>query len=401
MTNSRSDHIIVVGGGSTGTSIAYNLSVSGKRVTLIDRSHVASGNTGKSSALIRTHYSNPLIASMSIYSQKVISNFQSIGYSGFTKTGMIFPFGEKYADIASENVRMLQDLGANESVIEPETITHYFPDSNIDDFSYVAYEPDSGYADPVSTANSFASKARELGAEIVTGKQVDSIDCDRNGPYLKLVGGSIMKATKIVLATNVWTNDLLERSGISSDRMLPISASMHSVIYLKRPYLYRGIKPTLWDPPNLSYYKMEGETVTALGSLDPDIDAKPIDIHSVIPETAPDDYVEDYVGKIMNRLPGMKDAVPYATVTGLYDMTPDGQAIIDDLSPIGLDDVYVCAGLSGHGFKLSPAYGKIVSDMLDEVSADKARFNWKAFSADRFKTGKLIKSRYDEIGTIY
>ena len=401
MLNSQSDHIVVVGGGSTGSSITYNLAVSGKKVIMIDRGHIASGNTGKSSALIRTHYSNPLIAAMSIYSQEIITNFQSIGYSGFTKTGMIFPFGEKYSDIASENVRMLQELGANESVIEPDKIKYYFPDTNIDDFSYVAFEPDSGYADPVSTANSFASKAQDLGAEILTGKPVDSIGCDRNGPFLRFSDNSVMRATKIVLATNVWTNDLLERSGVSSNKRLPISASLHSVIYLKRPDVYRGIKPTLWDPPNLSYYKMEGETVTALGSLDPEIDAKPIDIHSVIPDTATDEYVEDYVGKIMKRLPGMQDAVPYATVTGLYDMTPDGQAIIDDLSQIGLDNVYVCAGLSGHGFKLSPAYGRIVSDMLNEINPDSAKFNWKAFSADRFKTGKLIKSRYDEIGTIY
>jgi Glycine/D-amino acid oxidases (deaminating) len=112
---SGSENIVVIGGGSTGTSIAYNLAVSGKKVSLIDRGTVASGNTGKSSALIRTHYSNPLIASMSIYSQKIISNFESIGYSGFTKTGMIFPFNEKYSDVAAENVRMLQELGANES----------------------------------------------------------------------------------------------------------------------------------------------------------------------------------------------------------------------------------------------------------------------------------------------
>ena len=398
---SGSENIVVIGGGSTGTSIAYNLAVSGKKVSLIDRGTVASGNTGKSSALIRTHYSNPLIASMSIYSQKIISNFESIGYSGFTKTGMIFPFNEKYSDVAAENVRMLQELGANESVINPEEIKKYFPDSEIDDFGFVAFEPDSGYADPVSTANSFASKAKELGAEILTGKPVESVESDGQGAFLKFKDGRMMRATKIVLATNVWTNDLLERSGISSNKRLPISASLHSVIYLKRPDVYRGIKPTLWDPPNLSYYKMEGETVTALGSLDPEIDAKPIDVHSVIPETAPDEYVEDYVGKIMKRLPGMKDAVPYATVTGLYDMTPDGQAIIDDLSPLGLDNVYVCAGLSGHGFKLSPAYGRIVSDMLNGIDPDSAKFNWKTFSADRFKTGKLIKSRYDEIGTIY
>ena len=39
--------------------------------------------------------------------------------------------------------------------------------------------------------------------------------------------------------------------------------------------------------------------------------------------------------------------------------------------------------------------------MLNGIDPDSAKFNWKTFSADRFKTGKLIKSRYDEIGTIY
>ncbi|MEM3861668.1 MAG: FAD-binding oxidoreductase, partial [Thermoplasmatales archaeon] len=87
---------IIVGAGSTGTSISYYLKKYGKKVLLIDAKGIATGNTARSSALIRTHYSNELIALMAKYSLDVISNFDSIGFSGFHQTGMIFPFPEKY-----------------------------------------------------------------------------------------------------------------------------------------------------------------------------------------------------------------------------------------------------------------------------------------------------------------
>ena len=59
--------VIVIGGGSSGCSIAYNLASRGKKVRLIERGSIASGNTGKSSALVRTHYSNELISSMALF----------------------------------------------------------------------------------------------------------------------------------------------------------------------------------------------------------------------------------------------------------------------------------------------------------------------------------------------
>ena len=90
--------VIVVGGGSSGTSIAYNLANRGKKVKLIERGNIASGNTGKSSALVRTHYSNELISSLALYSIREFMNFGNTGYSGFTKTGMVFPFNGSNAN---------------------------------------------------------------------------------------------------------------------------------------------------------------------------------------------------------------------------------------------------------------------------------------------------------------
>ena len=393
--------IIIIGAGSTGASIAYYLSKIYKKILLIDKGGIAEGNTGKSSALIRTHYSNELIARMAKYSYGIISNFDSIGFSGFHSTGMIFPFSSSLESAARENAEMLRNLGLDEKEIGPKEIERYFPGISLSGFDYVLFEPWSGYADPVAVTNSFIQSAQTRGLTVRTGKSVLSVDSNGKKVTLNMEGGEKVTAKKVILATNVWTNEILVKSGIPKERLLPITASLHSVIYLRRPRSLTGEKPTLWDPPNLAYYKMEGETICALGSLDPAIDKREIDISEPIPETAEYDYIEDYMTRLVSRIPAMGDSTMVSSITGLYDMTPDGQAIISPLDYLGFEGVYVCAGLSGHGFKLSPAFGLITSEMVSGIDHEKATFDWTRFSPHRFKEGRPIKSRFEGIGTIY
>ncbi|MEM0134274.1 MAG: FAD-binding oxidoreductase [Thermoplasmatales archaeon] len=392
---------IIVGAGSTGASISYYLRRYGKRVLLIDRKGVATGNTARSSGLIRTHYSNELIAAMAKYSFDVISNFDSIGFSGFHQTGMYFPFPDKYREVAKENVEMLKKIGIREKEIPAEDIAKKFKGISLDGFDYVIYEPLSGYADPVAVSNSYAQLSKESGVVQMFGKEVRDIESKNDFIKLSLGDGSTLTGKKVILATNVWTNKLLELSGVPHEKLLPITSSLHAVIYLKRPPVLQGEKPILWDPPNLSYYKPEGSTLLALGSLDPEIDRRPVEVDGNLPETADSDYIVDYVTRLVNRIPAMGDATVISSIAGLYDMTPDGQAIISPLDYLGFDGVYVCAGLSGHGFKLSPAYGLITFEMVTGVDPEKSTFDYRNFSPDRFRSGKIITSRYSEIGTIY
>src|SRR2546421_7311409 len=43
--------------------------------------------------------------------------------------------------------------------------------------------------------------------------------------------------------------------------------------------------------------------------------------------------------------------------TGFYDMTPDGQPIVDSLE----EGFWVAAGFSGHGFMVAPSTGRLVA----------------------------------------
>lgn len=393
--------VIIVGGGSTGCSVAYNLAMRGIKVTLLDRGNIASGNTGKSSALVRTHYSNRLIASMALYSLNQFKNFDKVGYSGFTRTGMIFPFTGNNAETARKNRDMLFELGIEENEIPLSNVREFFPDIDSGDFDYILYEPDSGYADPVATSSAYANAAREMSVEIYTGTEVTKVENGTKSASVYLASGKKYSADAVILATNTWTNNLLQSSGMDARMLPPLYASVHDIIYIRRPDRCQGIKPTLWDPQKSAYYKMEGKTLTAIGSLDPRIDNQIFDVSKNLGDHVTDIYMEEYLAKITERIPSMGDASIVATVSGLYDMSPDGQAIIDSLAASGMENVYICAGLSGHGFKLSPAYGVIVADMLTGIAPEDSLFNWSRFSLARFKNGTDIKSLYSGIGTIY
>ncbi len=392
---------IVIGSGSTGSSIAHSLSSISRDVILIDKQGIANGTTGKSSALVRTHYSNPVVARMAMYSRDILANFTPIGYSGYTKTGMIYGFPNSDIPQEEKNLSMLRGIGANFDVISFEKLSGVFPSITETGNDLIIHEPDSGYADPVATSNSFVAKAREQGCKTMISNEVIKIGVDSDGPYITLKDGKVIHGKKVVIATNIWTNDLLLRSGVDPKNRLPIMPTLHNVIYLRRPLAMQGIKPTYWDMNNLAYYKMEGETVTALGSLDPDLDRHECDVDDNNYDGAMDKFVEKYLNKISSRIPAMDTASMISSISGKYDMTPDGHPIIDTIESLGFPNFYSCVGMSGHGFKLSPAFGLIVKEMMEGIEKEKRIFDWDIFSLKRFSQGTQMGRTHENIGTLY
>ncbi|MHC4306457.1 MAG: NAD(P)/FAD-dependent oxidoreductase [Planctomycetota bacterium] len=82
---------IIIGGGIMGCSTAFQLAKRGVKVALLEKGTIGAGSTGRSSAIIRQHYSNELTARMALYSVNAFQNMdQELGESvGYTKTGFI------------------------------------------------------------------------------------------------------------------------------------------------------------------------------------------------------------------------------------------------------------------------------------------------------------------------
>ena len=75
----------------------------------------------------------------------------------------------------------------------------------------------------------------------------------------------------------------------------------------------------------------------------------------------------------------------------LYAITPDWHPIMDEL-PAGSGH-FICSGFSGHGFKLGPAVGEIMADL---VTGDRrSKFSPHMFRFGRFAEDDLVRGQYE------
>ena len=95
--------------------------------------------------------------------------------------------------------------------------------------------------------------------------------------------------------------------------------------------------------------------------------------------------------KLVNRYPGMEESGSTGGYASLYAITPDWHPIISEI-PRG-SGFLVCSGFSGHGFKLAPAVGVMVADIV--TGAEAPTFDPKMFAIERFDSGQKIRGSYE------
>ena len=77
MSKSKTYDAILIGGGIMGCTSAYQLAQRGLRVAIVEKSIVGEGPTGRSSAILRCHYSNELTTRMAAYGLEVYGDFRN------------------------------------------------------------------------------------------------------------------------------------------------------------------------------------------------------------------------------------------------------------------------------------------------------------------------------------
>src|SRR5262249_5509130 len=139
---------------------------------------VASGASGRSSALVRMHYTNEWDARLAFASFPVFTHWSELmgGPPVFTRTGFVNVVGPPYVENLKKNVAMLQGIGVKTSVVSPKELAELQPRASVEDVGAAAYEPDSGYANPVETVEGFRRRAEVLGARIMQWTAVTKID---------------------------------------------------------------------------------------------------------------------------------------------------------------------------------------------------------------------------------
>ncbi len=371
---------VVIGGGVHGASVAYHLAKKGVRVILLEKKFLAAGGTGKSTAVVRLHYDNFVESQLVFESWKYFAHWADVvgGDAGYCKTGFVRTVLPSEIEALKANVAMHQKIGIHTRLITRQEFHDIEPSWNVSDVELAAYEPDSGYADPQATTLSFAERARALGAQVLqdtaaleilaSSSRVRGVRTDRVGEIATPV---------VVVAAGPWSPRLVKPLGID----LPIVCERHQVASFVRPKEIAPVHITCIDGANEMYFRPEGKTLTLIGAgvgeknTDPDQYKEGID----------DDRIIFCGERLARRMPKIADGLSQGGWSGFYDMTPDEKCLLGALPIQGL---YINAGHSGTGFKIAPAVGLCLSELIHDGKATTVDISPLRYT--RFKEGKPL-----------
>ncbi len=387
--NPTSD-VVVIGAGVMGCSVAFHLAERGMAVCVLDKGGIAAGGTGLSSAIIRQHYSNELTARMALHSLRVFQDFGERvgGECGFRRTGWLGLAAPRHRAGMEANVALQRGVGIETDLLSPEELDDLLPGVEVSDVAVAAYEPGSGYADPHLTTTAYADAARRLGATF-------RLNCEVTG--VRMRGGRVVgvdtvqgpvDAPLVVNCAGPWGARVARMCGVE----VPIQACRVQVAVFRRPpaFAFEAPHPVVIDFVTGTYFRAETGRLTLVGSVDP-AEANDVVDPDDYAEHVDDAFVADVGGKFVHRCPPMQESQVTRGYAGPYAVTPDWHPIVDQV-PEG-SGCFCCSGFSGHGFKLGPAVGLMVADLVTET-ADPA-FPAAPFGLRRFAEGRPIRGRYE------
>ncbi|HBX69785.1 MAG TPA: hypothetical protein DEH25_10535 [Chloroflexi bacterium] len=380
---------IIIGGGIHGASTAFHLAERGLKPLVIEKNTLASAATGRSSGLVRMHYDLEPESRLAWASFQYFRNWAERvgGECGFTRTGFIQLVPSKHIEQLKANVEMHQRIGIPSLLVRRDDVQRLAPLFNFEDVEAAAFEPESGYADPSATTASLMDAARHLGASLLQGCTVTN---------LRVVGGKVVgvstsegefSAPIVVNAAGAWAAGVAQMAGVE----LPITTWRHDTMFINRPPELGPSHPTVIDNAHSMYFRPETGGLTLVGLED----GNPLgESPEGYTDRAQPGFVERAIERICLRVPIMEQASLHSAHGGYDGITPDQRAVIGQMGPEGL---YHQCGFSGTGFKIGPAVGACVAELI--VDGHAQTVDIAAFDPQRFERGALLKGEhaYDDI----
>lgn len=377
---------VIIGGGVIGCAIQYHLAQLGMTDTvLLERDVLGSGSTGRSQAICRMHYSNPITTALAWQSLAVFTDFDQRvgGQSGFVKTGYLVVVKDSDRSGLERNVAMQQELGVATGLASRDDLAQLAPMVTLFDDECAAWEPESGYADPHLVTTSYAARARERGGRILMRTPAAGIETagGRAQAVVTAAGARIATGT-VIVAAGPWSQQVLAGVGVDAP-LLPVR---HQVATVVRPADRIPHHPTVGDISQSFSFRPDGSSLTMMGYGDDDPEPDP----DLFPQGVELADTASALERLARRVPGMAESYYRGGWSGLFTTTPDWHPILD--AAPGVAGLYCAIGFSGHGFKLSPAVGKAMAELVAEGRARDVDLTPLRFG--RFAEGDLLESSY-------
>ncbi len=366
-------NIVIIGGGISGVSIAYNLAKKGmKGIVVFDNNYMTGGATGRCGAGVRQQWSskgNCIMAKMSIdFFEKAQEELQYHRDIEFKQEGYLIVATTDEEDRQfTKNVALQNSVGIPSRKLTVDEALKIVPHLNRDIMKSATFCATDGHLNPFLMTDAYYTAAKRLGVQFFYREKVEDIVVN-DGKIEKVVTAKREVFTdKVVNAAGGYSYEVGQMAGVD----IPVYSENHEILVTEPIEKIQG--PMVISFSKNIYCQQVPHGSFIMGRSNPLVEHN----HDT---SSTHEFLDEMAKTAVELLPPLGNLRVVRQWGGSYNVSPDRQPILGDTDQ--LQGFYLACGFSGHGFMFAPMTGLLVSEIIlgEPTSIDMGELH-----IDRFK----------------
>jgi len=366
-------NIVIIGGGISGVSIAYNLAKKGmKDIVVFDDNYMTGGATGRCGAGVRQQWGtlmNCKLAKMSIdFFEKAQEELKYHRDVEFKQEGYLIVATNKEEDERFiENVKLQNSVGIPTRICTVEEALEIVPHLNKDIVTSAAFCHTDGHLNPFLMTDAYYVAAKRLGVTFYYREKVNEI-VTKNKKIVKVITDNYeIETSKVVNAAGGYSKEVGDLAGVD----IPVYSENHEILVTEPIEKVQG--PMVISFSKNIYCQQVPHGSFIMGRSNPLVEHN----HDI---SSTHDFLDEMSKTAVELLPPLGKLRVTRQWGGSYNLSPDRQPIISDTDQ--LEGYYIACGFSGHGFMFAPVTGLLLSEV---ILGEKTTIDMTDLHLDRFK----------------
>ena len=366
MTKLATADVAVIGGGIVGASISYRLARAGKKVVLLERSHIGSEASGRNGGGVRQQGRHPYETPLAILSGEMwLTLDKELNVETEYRRGgnLWLALSNEELEAQKKLVSVQRKMGLPVEMVDLSEIRKLSPTLVGDSIVGGSYSPNCGNANPILTTRGFASAGVREGVKIFEKTEVTDIQV--SGGEIQGVSTTRGKVSTPILvnAAGAWAPHVGKMVGLE----IPIRPSRDQLMVTE------PIEPVCrqFVISSRVYFRQSLHGGIHIGTVNLP--------HATFDQTTDPRDLSNIARAVTDLAPSLRRLKVVRSWAGTSEKTPDDIPILGAVKePHGF---IMAAGFSGHGFALGPVIGHLICEL---IATGKPSLDISGFGLSRF-----------------
>ena len=358
---------VVIGGGITGFSIAYNLAKRGIKTTLLEKKYPSSGSTGRCSGGIRNQWSREHEIKLARESIKILEKLSAeLNFNMLFRQGghIILAEDEKSMKNLVKDTETQRDVNVKTKILNQDQIKRILPFIDITKIVGGTLNRKEGVCHPFSLLYGYQHGFKKLGGKVLKFTKAEKLDIRNSEVKGVKTHKNTFEADFVVVAAGAYSKELLKTIGINIQ-----SKVLKTEILATEPLKF-FIKPMVFCKPSMLFFNqtIRGEVIG--GASEPSNEGYNLDSSL--------EFLRTFSKKLRMIAPPLRRVKVLRSWAGLQEFSPDESPIYGKTE---IQNLYVACADSGKAFTFAPKIGEYFAELITEgqTSWDMTPFSLKRF----------------------